>query len=306
MARTTATIGTVTFEVDDGGTGGSRRSVEANSDAALTALQSIDTDIAAILTQMTAGNAVSEVDALPITFAFEHVGMSAGSPLGVYVVNHNTSTFETSDADVRNRLDLLLRGNGDLNDSFKGVVASWTDGLNVRAAAPTTPLPVRIYGDLVPIQIQDSFSRPANTTAYAVGDVISNNTSPGAMRQLSSVASSNGGHVRLTKVEALRAVACTIRIYFFSYTNTVNIEADNDPVTLSGLATPTWFRQGFIDLALETFGSSAAYGFADGLALDLYAGAANTSIGYIVTAATAHTPTSGETIYLNFVFERTV
>lgn len=58
-----------------------------------------------------------------------------------------------------------------------------------------------------PFEVSTNFTRPANTTAYAQYDAISNSTSSPTILTFSSVGASNGQTVMLTEIEIISSAA---------------------------------------------------------------------------------------------------
>lgn len=297
MARVVETLGSVDFELDDGGTEGSRRSVEANSDAALATLTAGNVTLSNI--------ASNTGDTETIASAIETDTTSINSTLG------NIETLSDTTANSASAIALALYNNGDPYASFSGFVPHYNDDGTARAASVANPLPVAIYAAAAPVVKNASITRPANITAYDTGDLLSADAAAThKMREIVSAVRTNGGHARLTSIKVGKSsntiLNASLLIHFFRYTAVPDFPADNAPADFGiSLVSPTFLRLGQVELAFVSAGNSnMAFSIVDGLQLEVFAGAANTSIGWVVTWGQGYVPTSGEEFHFEFTLEQ--
>lgn len=142
-----------------------------------------------------------------------------------------------------------------------------------------------------------NFSRPANTTAYASGDLVANSTTAGSVTAMSFTAariSAGGGTIlkaRLYKTGTSTASA-SFRLHLFKATVTA-ANGDNGAFSTSGVAdyigafditVSQAFTDGAWGAGTPVSGSDVSFKLASG-----------TTIYGLIEARAAYTPTSGET-----------
>lgn len=160
-----------------------------------------------------------------------------------------------------------------------------TDNIEASATDVATPLPT--YGPS--LRSSANFNRPANTTAYDIGDLVANNTTAGSVTAMSfTLAASSGGKgmIRSVKIDKGGATGATIRAHFWTAAPTV-ANGDNgvfSPIKAGYL--------GYIDVVLLAFSDGAAGVGLGELDFDLSSG---TTIYGLLEARTAYTPTSAST-----------
>ena len=149
-----------------------------------------------------------------------------------------------------------------------------------------------------PIAVSDSFSRPANTTAYASGDLVANSTTAGSVVPLSWVIGTANGysatitHVRLHKDDNDTSGAL-FRLHLYKASPT---PANGDNGAFSTDESANY---------LGSYDLSSMQGFTDGdvgimtpnegTFRTLTLGDGNTTIYGLLEARGAYTPASGET-----------
>lgn len=169
------------------------------------------------------------------------------------------------------------------------------DAVGVDAA---NPLPIRGSSAVV----AGSFTRPADTTAYAAGDLVANSTTAGSVTPVAlAVARTNGGtgqllNIRLSKSgTSLNNASFRVHLFRTSPTTTVG---DNGVFAgaVNGIAA---VYIGYVDITTDVAFSDGAKGSATAPAgrqvMIFETGASSSSIYALVEARGAYTPTSGET-----------
>jgi hypothetical protein len=143
--------------------------------------------------------------------------------------------------------------------------------------------------------VSANFNRPSDTTAYAIGDNVSNSTTAGSVTPLSFALSGERGIVRRVRIRKSTegTTVSALRLWLFESSPTVG-SGDNAAFTQ-----PLAASVGYVDVSVTNSGSDDAVGWTD---CDLPVVAA-TCYGLLQTTA-AFTPTSAETFtitlwYLN-------
>lgn len=142
-----------------------------------------------------------------------------------------------------------------------------------------------------------SFTRPADTTAYAAQDVVSNSTTAPTLLTFSSMARSNGGSGLILSARHMKSNAttsgATYRLHLYS-DNTVSAINDNAQFTL--LFANRAKRLGFIDFNHGSggTGSDSTNALTTFVNLPFVCEAASTALYGMLTVTGGYTPTSGE------------
>lgn len=175
------------------------------------------------------------------------------------------------------------------------------DGVAVDVS-PSAPMPVAVsaYRE----NPSASFARPANTTAYAVGDIVANNVTAGSVVPLSfTVARVSAGGFRVNRVKMSKssvALGATLRCHFFTAAPTI-ANGDNGVFSTSGTANYLGFAEAVLDIAF----TDGVVGFAavpnGGLSRRLASG--QTIVG-LLEVRTAYTPASAETFTVELEVEQ--
>ncbi len=151
--------------------------------------------------------------------------------------------------------------------------------------------------------VSASFVRPADTVAYAVGDLVANNVTAGSVTPMPLAAARiNAGtgairRVRLSTSKTGLAGTETFRVHLFKTTPTVT-NGDNGVFSVNGVAAN---HLGVIDVTMDRVFNDGAKGFAIplvGSEIVFDTGAATTNLFALIEARTAYTPASGETFTL--------
>jgi hypothetical protein len=141
-----------------------------------------------------------------------------------------------------------------------------------------------------------SVTRPADTTAYAIGDLVANSVTAGSVTPLSlAVARVNTGtgiirRLRLTTTKTGLAGTEIFRVHLFQLTPTVT-NGDNGAFSANGRAQG---YIGFADITMSSVFNDGAFGSAN-VDLLFTAGAGVQTVFGLIEARTAYTPASGET-----------
>lgn len=148
------------------------------------------------------------------------------------------------------------------------------------------------------IVASDSFARPADTTAYAVGDLVANNVTAASVVALQpTVARVAGGtgvirRIRLSTSHTGLAGTETFRVHLFR-TAPTPVNGDNGPFSVNGIGAVALGR---FDVTLDHVYSDGSIGFA---ATDVIFAAAAQKIFALIEARVAYTPVSAETFTLS-------
>lgn len=220
---------------------------------------------------------------------------------------------------------LLVDGNGIVipNQYYDATSDTYKEGVNIfndgRAVSSSNPLPVggNIFNDGTAVsssnplpvggksvQKSASFTRPADTTAYAANDAIANSTTAPTLLSFANCANTNGGQGYIVKTRLLtNQKTCTARFRLSFYHTAPSPVNDNAPK-------PTLYANkdkliGRIDLDpcnTEDTSSDAAFVLSTAL-LPYVCAAADTSIYCILTTLDAFTPASAQQFYLEITCE---
>lgn len=149
-----------------------------------------------------------------------------------------------------------------------------------------------------------SFARPANTTAYAQGDLVANNTVAGSVAAIAlAVARGVGGAGKIVKVGLAKSgidpTNAQFRVHFFRQAPTV-ANGDNGAISANGVNKG---HLGSVDLTIATVHSDGVSGVADA-ALPFDCPEGETTIFALIEARAAYVPVSGETFSLAVSVER--
>jgi hypothetical protein len=263
-----------------------------------TKLDSVHTDLATTIaafvdgleTLITSSN--TKLDTLHTDLATTLAGYVDG--LEALTTSSNTK-LDTLHSDIATTLAGYVDGLEALETAISGKLPAtlgqkaMAASLAVTMASDQTAVSVDVAkkSNLINVPTQYSFARPADTIAYAIGDLIANSTTAGSVTPLSwtgATISGNGGSGEIVGVEiefGTDTVAHTVRVHFFTFAPTVS-GGDNTAITLSNWQrTASNYYLGFIDVALQTSANIAGGG----------------AIGQTVNTALPYKLASGDTIY---------
>ncbi len=145
-----------------------------------------------------------------------------------------------------------------------------------------------------------SFTRPSDTTAYAVNDAVSNSTSAPAILTFANAARVAGGSGYIVKAELCTdQAACTaaFRLHLF----TASVIPNNDNAPYPSLYTNRLSRVGYIDFpAVSQEGGGSTSAFALWVGQLLYVcDAASTSLYGLLETKSIFTPASAQNFTLS-------
>lgn len=139
------------------------------------------------------------------------------------------------------------------------------------------------------------FTRPSNTTAYAVQDVVSNSTTTPALLQFSNAALTNGGSGIILSARHLKnsTTTASFRLHLYRSNGATPI---NDNAQFALLFANRSTRIGFIDFSHATggTGSDCSHALTTFTNLPFICDSATSSLFGILTTTTGYTPISGE------------
>lgn len=141
-----------------------------------------------------------------------------------------------------------------------------------------------------------SFTRPADITAYAAQDVVSNSTTAPAVLTFSSAGRANGGSGIILSARHMKSSTgvsgATYRLHLYKVAPT----AQNDNAQFAMLYANRTNRIGYIDFTHQTAGtgSDSSAALSTILNLPFVCDAGSSSLFGILTVTSAYTPTSGE------------
>lgn len=142
-------------------------------------------------------------------------------------------------------------------------------------------------------EVQQTKTRPANTTAYAIGDVINESASAGTIWTFPGVGSASGGSLLLTNAKLIlgSAAATALQAELFLFSTTVSTDNDNAADTITDAEMKTC-----IGSVLFNSGSNSTaqtvYVEKPGLQFKLDDG--DNDLYGVLIAQNAYTPESGE------------
>ena len=154
------------------------------------------------------------------------------------------------------------------------------------------------------VQKSASFTRPADTTAYAANDAVANSTTAPTLLSFANCANANGGQGYIVKTRLLtNQKTCTARFRLSFYHTAPSPVNDNAPKPM--LYANKDKLIGRIDLDpcnTEDTTSDAAFALSTAL-MPYVCAAADTSIYCILTTLDAFTPASAQQFYLEITCE---
>jgi len=148
--------------------------------------------------------------------------------------------------------------------------------------------------------LKRSFSRPANTTAYASGDLVANSATAGSVTatQILGFGRGPGGSAILRRVGIMKSGTSTtnadFRVHFYKTSAITCANGDNGAFSTDNVAN----YLGYADVTVSTAFTDGSIGYgapAVGSEFMFTPDAAGRSIYALVEARAAYTPASGET-----------
>ena len=149
-------------------------------------------------------------------------------------------------------------------------------------------------------KVSNSFTRPANTTAYTAGDLVANNTTAGSVVPLTFTTGRGGIKVlgaHITKTDETDVTAADFSLHLFGSSPTV-ANGDNGALSFN-------YSDKFADIDFSTMvaATDVAWAVSAGLNFNWYT-AAGTIYGLIEADGT-YGPASAEVFEVTLIFERT-
>lgn len=178
-----------------------------------------------------------------------------------------------------------------------------------QAVTPTRPLPV--YGPRGLLTVTASFSRPADTTTYAAGDLVANSTTAGSVApaELVGAARAAGEAIRVERIRLRKSGAnltnAAFRVHLFTKPPSVTV-GDNGVFGAAGVLSVADIEGhvGAMDVIMDTAGAIGARGLGvpmagAGITCEPAGGAGvETSLWVLIEARAAYAPGSGETFFV--------
>lgn len=178
-------------------------------------------------------------------------------------------------------------------------------GEEARPVTPATPLPTYGPGGLVTVAA--TFTRPADTTAYAAGDLVANSTTAGSVApvELVGAARAAGEAIRVERLRLRKSAPgltnAVFRIHLFRKSPVVSV-GDNGVFNASGVLALSEIEGhvGYADVTMDLAAAVGARGVglpATGSGITCEAAGATgheTSLWVLIEARGAYTPSSGE------------
>ena len=191
----------------------------------------------------------------------------------------NQVTQITLETEIRDRLPTAL-----------GTQAAATS-LSVTVATDQAALATKIGR----FKASAAFNRPADTTAYAIGDAVTNSTSAPTALQL-TVGATNGQAYVITEAVVISSAKGATLPLFTLYLFPTTFTATNDNVALAIDQTTYESGGAIIPLTEQSSVSARARVGASGLNIVRALAAGDTKLYATLQAANAYTPASGETL----------
>lgn len=166
-----------------------------------------------------------------------------------------------------------------------------------------------VYLGSSPLSVQAlEFTRPADTTAYAAGDVVSDNTVTTTIQEIVNFGPANGttGFIVGAKIATdLKSITPRIRVHLYSVA-TVTINGDN--VAWMDLYVDTPKQLGWFDLppmitGADTINSTLSSSQDMTLRIPVKLDSATDSIFFVLETLDAFTPASGQKLTLTLLGE---
>jgi len=187
-----------------------------------------------------------------------------------------------------------------LNNPLVTAVMAVKSGGDIVAVGSSNPLPVGGKS----VQKSASFTRPADTTAYAANDAIADSTSVPTLLSFANCANANAGQGYIVKTRLMtNQKTCTARFRLSFYHTAPSPVNDNAPKPM--LYANKDKLIGRIDLdpcTTEDTSSDAAFSLSTAL-MPYVCAAADTTIYCILTTLDAFTPASAQQFYLEITCE---
>lgn len=152
-----------------------------------------------------------------------------------------------------------------------------------------------------------TFTRPADTTQYAAGDLIANSTTAGSVTPLSWGINAYGRYGRVIGVRFYKSnktvTAASFKVHLFQQTPGTPTNGDNGAIVVASAA--DYLDSVSIDLSSGGFagGTTGSYKRAGSLSVPFWYGTQNSKLYGLIEAVGTYTPASAETITVSLEIE---
>ena len=188
-----------------------------------------------------------------------------------------------------------------INDTLLAIKAAFEAGVNIfnggTAVSSSNPLPVGGKS----LTSTCTFTRPADTTAYSINDVIADSTSAPTVISFTNIARAVGGQSYIVKVRIMTdQKTCTARMRLALFQTAPTLINDNSPKTR--LWANRVISLGSIDFdpmtTEDATNSTAASAMWTSAPVNIVCDAASTTIYGILSTLDAFTPASAQQFYI--------
>lgn len=258
-----------------------------------------------------------------------HIGQFPSS-LGQTTKSGSNSVTLASDDDIQSKIGIVTETapasdtassglNGRLQriaQRLTSLIALFPTGLGQTTMANSFPVTlasnqtaVSVTSSNSEIKLSANFTRPADTTAYAAGDLVANSTTAGSVTPLAftSAIRAAGDAIRIERVRLTKSTTsltnATFRVHLFESSSTLSV-GDNGAFNASGVlaVNNALAYVGSFAITVQNSGSDGAIGFGVplvGNGVTLQPGSGTTIYGLIEVTG-AYTPGNAEvfTVYL--------
>lgn len=158
------------------------------------------------------------------------------------------------------------------------------------------------------IHVSAELTRPADTTAYTAGDVVSNNATTTTPVQLANIfrVAGGSGYIRKLKISTdKKSITPRFRLHFFN-ASTITVSADNAP--FKEVYADTSKRLGYYDMpamttAVDTTNSDMSRTLDIDVSMEVNAAAGSRDLFVVYEALDAFTPASGQKFMLSVALD---
>jgi hypothetical protein len=179
------------------------------------------------------------------------------------------------------------------------ITACNTDAVTVSAALPAGTNVIGKTGYKL-VQVSANFTRPSDTTAYAVGDAVTNSTSAPVVFQLDlgALGAVNGQGIEIRKLTVVSSVKQSTLPLFNVFLSRTTFTATNDNSALDIDDTTMQANGAWFNCDVQNYTASNARVDYLSNAQAMVLAAADTKLYGTIQAANAYTPVSGEVFYI--------
>lgn len=242
----------------------------------------------------------------PVWIRGSDVSLGGGGGGGAVTVADGANVTQGATTDAA----ITTNAPGTLSGKLRGLVAILADvwdSANHRVKVDGSGVTQPVGGAIV--RVTGTFTRPADTTAYAANDVVSNSTSSSTLITLSSALRANAGTgyiVGCRVATNLKSITPRIRVHVFN-ASAPTVSADN--AAYQAKYADISKRVGTFDLAAMATGAdttnsdmSAATDFT--LRIPVKAAAADTALYVLLETLDAFTPANGQAFTVELLIDQ--